>query len=164
MAAPRPLFLALALTLAPTLAIAQGEESVPDFTISRPLVPLQRAAPGSNGVANSNCPQSTCDTVWVGHSNSGPGGAFLGVGAGGVWDFDAGVAGTDSTQGWVRHTYQYTSEINTTAGKLSNGHDFGNMINKGNTALWHARDLAGRSYVKVGCVSAWHPDDMTNVK
>jgi hypothetical protein len=162
MAAP-PRHWFLALLLAPALAFAQGDDFVPDLTLQRPIVrPLSGAA--STKLANSNCAQSTCDTVWVGHSNAGPGGAFLGVGIGGVWDFDTGIAGTDSSQGWVRHNYQYTSDIDKTAARLSNGHDYGNMINKGNTALWHARDLAGRAYVKVGCVSAWHPDDMAGVK
>jgi hypothetical protein len=102
--------------------------------------------------------------VWVGHSNSGPGGAFLGVGVGGVWDFDTALRApirrrvgratstpTPRAQSGLRPAPEWAL-------------DFGNMINKGNTALWHARDLAGRAYVKVGCVSAWHPDDMAGIK
>src|SRR5262245_38013715 len=49
---------------------------------------IPRATGGAFGTANSNCPGVACDTVWVGHKSSGPGGAFLGVGVGGVWDFD----------------------------------------------------------------------------
>ena len=41
------------------------------------------------------------DTIWVGYdagsrSSSNP----YGIGVGGVWDFDSGTAGTDSTQFW----------------------------------------------------------------
>jgi hypothetical protein len=146
-------------------ALAAGQEDVAtDLPFGQPIIARSAGASGGS-LSNSNCPQATCDTVWVGHSNSGPGGAFLGVGVGGVWDFDTGIAGTDSTQGWSRHTYAYTAGATRPAIQRTEwALDYGNMINKGNTALWHARDLAGRAYVKTGCVSAWHPDDLVGVK
>jgi hypothetical protein len=131
----------------------------------RRLLPAGARAPFAHRLANSNCPQATCDTVWVGHAASGPGGAFLGVGIGGVWDFDAGAAGTDSSQGWTRRTYAYNQGGQRPADQRPEwAYDYGNMVNEGNTALWHARDLAGRKYRKVGIVSAWHADDMVGVK
>jgi hypothetical protein len=136
-----------------------------DLPIQRPvLTKIARSANGSP-LANANCPQATCDTVWVGHSSSGPGGAFLGVGVGGLWDFDTDVAGTDSTQGWTRHPYPYTSGVTRPAiSRPEWAYDYGNEINLGNTNLWHARDLAGRKYRRTGMISAWHADDMVGVK
>jgi hypothetical protein len=161
------LLIAFALLLASTpparAQILEGASG--ELPVVRPI--LTRASRGANGsaVANANCPQATCDTVWVGHSSSGPGGAFLGVGVGGVWDFDTDVAGTDSTQGWTRHPYPYTSGVNRPAiARPEFAYDYGNQINLGNTNLWHARDLAGRKYRRTGVISAWHADDMVGVK
>ena len=154
--------LGLALAARPAGA---SDADVPDPPIQRHLGARPPGTPGAFGVSNSNCPQATCDTVWVGHSSSGPGGPFLGVGVGGVWDFDTDVAGTDSTQGWHRQAYAYASGGNRPA--LSRPEwaiSYGNEINEGNTALWHARDLAGIKYVKTGCTGAWHADDMVGVK
>jgi len=133
-----------------------------------PVEKLVRPASGGSSVfstSNSNCPGASCDTVWVGHSNAGPGGAFLGVGVGGNWDFDTGVAGTDSTQGWKRGLHRYafgaTRAVNTRPEWYL---DYGNIVNAGNTNLWNARDLAGRKYVKTGIAGAWHSDPMTGIK
>ena len=152
--------------LACSASFARAQEVLlPDPTL-RQLSSGRLAIPGrGSALANSNCPQATCDTVWVGHSSSGPGGAFLGVGVGGVWDFDMGIAGTDSSQGWQRHSIPYTSNVSAPAGARPEwAFDWGNVINEGNTNLWKARDLAGRKYVRGGVVSAWHPDDMAGVK
>ncbi len=114
---------------------------------------------------NASCAGPACDTLWVGHSNSGPGGAFLGVGVGGVWDFDTGIAGTDSTQGFhrwpVRMHFTASRPANT---RLEWAPDYGNQVNVGNTNLWAARDLAGRKYVKTGIAGVWHSDNMSGVK
>jgi hypothetical protein len=84
---------------------------------------------------------------------------------GGVWDFDTDVAGTDSSQGWTRHPYPYTSGPQRPAIQRPEwAYDYGNQINLGNTNLWHARDLAGRKYRRTGVISAWHADDMVGVK
>jgi len=126
-----------------------------------------KSGPGSSvfGTANSNCIATTCDTVWVGHSNSGPGGAFLGVSVGGNWDFDTGVANTDSTQGWQRWTVAYTfGQSRAAIDRPEWALNYGNMINEGNTNLWSARDLAGRKYVKTGIAGAWHSSTLAGVK
>src|SRR5262245_4712786 len=70
-------FALLASIVLPAAAFAVGDDV-------REL-PVERLTPGARGgssvfsTSNSNCPGASCDTVWVGHSNSGPGGAFLGV-------------------------------------------------------------------------------------
>jgi len=157
--------LATILTLACSEASWAQEEVMNDVPISRPIVSRSAGSNGGSPLANSNCPQATCDTVWVGHSSSGPGGAFLGIGVGGMWDFDTGVAGTDSTQGWIRHLYAYTSGVTRPAASRPEwAYNYGNVINTGNTNLWHARDLAGRKYKRTGMISAWHADDMVGVK
>jgi hypothetical protein len=96
-----------ALAAVPAVSHADDPGSMRDMPMrrpaARPSASLGETAPGSN----SGCAGSACDTVWVGHSNAGPGGAFLGVGVGGVWDFDTGVSGTDSTQGWTRIASRY---------------------------------------------------------
>ena len=74
---------------------------------------------GAFATANSNCAGAECDTVWIGHSSAGPGGAFLGVGVGGVWDFDTDAAGTDSTQGWRRWALHYRSGSHAPGGEPS---------------------------------------------
>src|SRR4051812_33570976 len=136
-----------------------------DVQIRRALAGRAATVSGVFGVSNANCPQVTCDTVWVGHSGSGPGGAFLGVGIGGLWDFDSDIAGTDSTQGWTRHPYPYTSgAVSPAIARPEWAYDYGNEIDLGNTNLWHARDLAGRKYRRTGMISAWHADDMAGVK
>jgi len=163
---PRALVV-LVLSTPLTLALPlHAQESAPEADL--PLVrtlPAPGARAGAFSTANSNCPDASCDTVWVGHSNTGPGGAFLGTSVGGVWDFDAGVAGTDSTQGWIAWELNYTSGLNLPA--LTRpwwAYDYGNSINNGNTALWEARNLAGRKYVKTGIAGAWHADTMTGIK
>jgi len=152
----RASILLLAILVAP--AFAQVDEVSP---VRRVLLSRPAGTSSVFGTANANCPQATCDTVWVGHS--GPG--FLGVAVGGLWDFDTGIAGTDSTQGWHGYLFPYTLGADRTATqRLEWAFDYGNMVNLGNTNLWHARDLAGRKYVRTGIVSAWHPDDMAGVK
>jgi hypothetical protein len=152
------------LVLAPAPAHASDEFPDPDPVVGR-IVPRAGTAAGAFATANSNCAGAACDTVWVGHSNAGPGGAFLGVGVGGVWDFDTGIAGTDSTQGWQRYAYFYTLGGQRPAlDRPEWALDYGNMICEGNTNLWHARDLAGRKYVRFNAIGAWHADDMAGVK
>ena len=158
------LLLAVSVGLAPA-AHAQENVSGVEPGIVKALGSVNRAGTGSFGTANSNCVPATCDTVWIGHSNSGPGGAFLGVAAGGLWDFDAGIAGTDSTQGWQRWTLPYTSGGTRVASARPEwALDYGNIINEGNTNLWAARDLAGRKYVKTGIAGAWHSSTMGQKK
>src|SRR5689334_8985291 len=142
----RPIRSILFLALLVTSAAAQDE-----FPVLRASHPRAGASSSVFGTANANCPQATCDTVWVGHSSSGPGGAFLGVGVGGMWDFDTDIAGTDSTQGWRAHTLAFTSGPNRPALQRPEfGYDYGNEICEGNTNLWKARELAGRKFVKRG--------------
>jgi hypothetical protein len=155
------ILLSLLLLSCTTPVFAQGDE----LPIQRPVLKEAGAAALVSPVFNSNCPQATCDTVWVGHSSSGPGGTFLGVGVGGRWDYDTDVAGTDSTQGWRTHAYAFTSGVTRPANQRPEwALDYGNQVNLGNTNLWHARELAGRKFVKTGIVSAWHADDMAGVK
>jgi len=150
------------LLLAPIAALAQGDAELP-IVRAIPRAPL--APRTGSPLLNSNCPQATCDTVWVGHSSSGPGGAFLGVGVGGVWDYDTDIAGTDSTQGWKARPLPFTTGVTLPANQRPAwAYDYGNIVNAGNTSLWHARDLAGRKYIRTGVVSAWHADDMAGVK
>jgi hypothetical protein len=154
----------LTLVLAP-LAARADEATVRELPIRKALVPAGAIGGGNFSTANSNCAGTACDTVWVGHTNSGPGGNFLGVGIGGVWDFDSGVAGTDSSQGWTRWVHRFHfSATRAVSARPEWYYDYGNMVNEGNTALWAARDLAGRAYVKTGIAGAWHADDMVGVK
>src|SRR5688572_9138515 len=161
-------FVALAiLALAPGLASA-NEPVETEAPIVRP-VHRGLSAPGGagHGAANSNCAGAACDTVWVGHSSAGPGGAFLGVGVGGVWDFDTGIAGTDSTQGWRYWAHIpafFESSTRPATQRLEWARDYGNNINNGNQGLWDARTLAGRKFVRTGVVGAWHADGMAGVK
>jgi len=146
-------------------AVQAGEPSSVEPSIVRPILGKSFAGAGAYGTANSNCAWSACDTVWIGHSPAGPGGAFLGVHVGGVWDFDTGIAGTDSTQGVTTWVMPYRS--GGTRPALSRPEwalDFGNMINVGDTDLWAARELAGRKYVRTGIAGAWHSDTMVGVK
>jgi hypothetical protein len=148
------------LLLVPSAARAQD-----DLILAQPMSRAHRAASSVFGTANTNCAGAACDTVWLGHSASGPGGSFLGVGVGGVWDFDADIAGTDSSQGWKHFAQPYTFGPTRPANqRLEWAYDYGNQINQGNTALWAARDLAGRKYVKTGVAGAWHADDLAGVK
>ena len=62
---------------------AQDNVSGVDFSVKRVTAGQGTSASSVFGTANSNCVAVACDTVWVGHSNSGPGGAFLGVSIGG---------------------------------------------------------------------------------
>lgn len=121
---------------------------------------------GAFGTANSNCAAASCDTVWIGHSSAGPGGAFLGVGVGGKWDFDTGIAGTDSSQGWRFGSLYFRNAPATlpVADRLAFARDFGNSINDGDQNLWNARQTAGRRFVKRGVAGAWHADGMAGVK
>ncbi|MGH7726163.1 MAG: FlgD immunoglobulin-like domain containing protein [Candidatus Eiseniibacteriota bacterium] len=165
--AVRAFALLLTLAFAALPAAASDLVEVPQPVV-RAFVDRDSRTAGASGpqaTSNSNCPQAQCDTVWVGHSNTGPGGAFLGVGVGGVWDFDAGVAGTDSSQGFRRWALQYrpTGAVDPGLQAVA-ALDYGNAVNDGNTVLWNARDLAGRKYVKTGIAGAWHSDDMAGVK
>jgi hypothetical protein len=147
----------------PAVARAMGDD-LRDVPVER-MLNRARGAASSFSTANSNCPGASCDTVWVGHSNAGPGGAFLGVGVGGNWDFDTGVAGTDSTQGWTRGLHRFHFSATRAVSARPEWYlDYGNMVNEGNTNLWNARNLAGRKYVKTGVAGVWHSDNMVGVK
>jgi len=152
------------LSLAP-LAARADDGNVRELPFRKLVTSSGAAGEGAFSTANSNCAGAACDTVWVGHKSSGPGGNFLGVGVGGVWDFDTNVAGTDTTQGWTRimHRFHFSS-TRAVSDRPEWYYDYGNMINEGNTNLWAARDLAGRQYVKTGIAGAWHADDMVGVK
>src|SRR5260221_6416410 len=137
--------IALVAVVAATSPARAGDTLDPEPSIQQALPARAPAAAGPWATANSSCVGSQCDTVWVGHLSSGPGGPFMGVGVGGVWDYDTDVAGTDSSQGWQRYAYPYTSNSSAAATlRPAWAYDYGNMINEGNTNLWHARDLAGR--------------------
>ena len=156
---------ALLLFAGATRVAQAGDDAsdVPKNVIKKSPVAASQA--GASRTSNSNCPGASCDTVWVGHSNSGPGGAFLGVGVGGVWDFDTGIAGTDSTQGWRRWAVRmHFSASRPALSRLEWAIDYGNQLNEGNTNLWNARNLAGRKYVKTGIAGVWHSDHMNGVK
>ncbi len=154
-----------ATMILPARAHAGLEAGEPQLGVEKAIPGGNRAGGARMGVANSDCAGTACDTVWVGHSSAGPGGAFLGVGVGGVWDFDTGAAGTDSTQGWKRYAMQYRSGGTRPAiNRPEWAVDTGNMINEGNTNLWTARNIAGRKYVKTGIAGAWHSDTMAGVK
>jgi hypothetical protein len=116
--------------------------------------------------ATMNPDPGGCDTVWVGHNNTGPGGAFLGVGVNGVWDFDTGIAGTDSTQGfrfWA--TPVNFAATRPLANRLEWARDYGNSINDGDHNLWTiSRGNGVRRFVKTGVAGAWHADGMVGVK
>src|SRR5262245_36883329 len=163
----RKAFVAVLLLALGATGASAGVEGLAtdDLGIVRSLRTGSSAGAGAFGTANSNCPAATCDTVWVGHSNSGAGGAFLGVGVGGKWDFDTGIAGTDSTQGFrfwaVQVRFGATRPI---ANRLEWARDYGNIVNDGNSGLWNARIGAGRKFVKIGAAGAWHADGMVGVK
>ena len=164
LAVVRPALLLVALGCISTPAPA-SELPEPDASVVRAISRGPAAGSGTFGTANSNCAGAECDTVWIGHSSAGPGGAYLGVGVGGVWDFDTDVAGTDSTQGWRSWVLPYRSGVSRPA--LSRPEwalDYGNVINAGDTQLWAARELAGREYVRTGVAGAWHSDTMAGVK
>ena len=152
--------------LAPAAAHAGIEAGEPQLGVQKAIAGAHRTAGAAGaGVANSNCAGTECDTVWIGHRQRGPGGAFLGVGVGGVWDFDTGIAGTDSTQGWQRWALHYRSGgTRPAAARPEWALDYGNKINEGNTNLWNARNTAGRKYMKTGVAGAWHSDTMAGVK
>ena len=161
----RKAFVAVLLLALGASTASAGEALSPEPSIVKALRSGPAISGGAFGTANSNCAAATCDTVWVGHSNAGAGGAFLGVGVGGKWDFDTGIAGTDSTQGWRFFTlpirFGATRPI---ANRLEWARDYGNSINRGDQNLWNARTGAGRSFVKTGVAGAWHADGMAGVK
>ncbi|MEP7027898.1 MAG: hypothetical protein ABI960_04815, partial [Candidatus Eisenbacteria bacterium] len=163
------LLLAVSVGVAPA-AYAQENVSGVEPGIVKAMSGQSKANSGVFGTSGSVRPGiAVSDTVWVGHSNTGSGGnepTFLGVSVGGLWDFDAGVsAANDSTQGWRRHTLPYTSGGTRVASARPEwALDFGNVINEGNTALWAARDLAGRRYIKTGIAGAWHASNMGQKK
>jgi hypothetical protein len=157
------LLLAVSVGFAPA-SHAQDNVSGTEPGIVKSLASTTHAGSGTFGTANSSC-GTPCDTVWIGHSNSGPGGAFLGISVGGLWDFDAGVAGTDTTQGWVRWSRPYISGSTRAFAKRPEwALAYGNCINEGNTNLWGARDAAGRKYIKTGIAGAWHSSTLAGVK
>lgn len=153
-------------TLVAVASVHAAETPEVEAPIVRPVLRGSSAPGGAENItASSNCAGAECDTVWIGHSSTGPGGAYLGVGVGGVWDFDEGAAGTDSSQGFRTWVLPYRSGGDRPA--LSRPEwalDYGNVINHGNTPLWAARELAGRKYVRTGIAGAWHSDTMTGVK
>ena len=91
------------------LPASASESTEPDASIVLAMPHRAATADGTFPTSSSNCAGAACDTVWIGHSSAGPGGAFLGVHVGGVWDFDTSAAGTDSTQGWRRWALHYRS-------------------------------------------------------
>ena len=54
-------------------AFDDGSRLMPVY---KPVSSPAGAGAGSS-VANSNCGGAACDTVWIGHSNSGPGGGRI---------------------------------------------------------------------------------------
>jgi hypothetical protein len=164
----RKAFVAL-LLLAVSVGVAPAAFAQDNVAGSEPgivkAISGQKTGPGVFGTANSNCVAATCDTVWVGHGSSGPGGAYLGVSVGGLWDFDDGIAGTDSTQGWQRWAQTWTS--NGTALAVQRpawALNYGNVVNEGNQNLWDARTTAGRKFVKSGIAGVWHSSTLAGVK
>jgi hypothetical protein len=166
-AALATLFASVLLASGALAAESRGDEESIVQPPRRHFTPPWKPAPGAAfSVSNASCGGSECDTVWIGHSAAGPGGAFLGVHVGGVWDFDSDIAGTDSTQGFTTSARPY-SEFQSTppvSQRTYTGLDYGNAINDGDTGLWQSRDQAGRKYVKTGVAGAWHADDMVGVK
>jgi hypothetical protein len=150
------------------LALGAGSASAAELADEPGIIKALHRGPASSGsafgTANSNCAGATCDTVWVGHSNAGPGGAFLGVGVGGKWDFETGIAGTDSTQGvrfWALPVrFAATRAI---PDRLEWARNYGNSINDGDQNLWDARQIAGRKFVKTGVAGAWHADGLAGI-
>ncbi len=149
-------------------AHAAWEGGSADPGIMRATKRLPGAGEGTFGTSTSNCPEASCDTVWIGHVNNtsaGAGNNWLGVGAGGMWDFDTDAAGTDSTQGWKRWSHFYAFGGNREFSTRPEwALDYGNQVNEGNTALWAARTSAGRKFVRTGVAGAWHSDTMVGVK
>src|SRR5229473_2058085 len=43
-------------------------------------------------------------------------------------------------------------------------YSYGNTINEGNSALNASRLVAGRKFISLGIVGAWHSDPMTNIR
>ncbi len=155
----------LLLALGATTASAGDdiEQSVPGTV--RAVPGGASAGKSSFGTAGRGVISAAADTVWIGHNSAFAGGAFLGVGVNGVWDFDTDVAGTDSTQGWRRFPLRFAfGGFRPAEDRPEWALNYGNIINVGNTNLWAAHDLAGRKYVKTGVAGAWHSDTMAGVK
>jgi hypothetical protein len=116
---------------------------------------------------------SAVETLYVGYKSSSTDPQGVGLGSGrpgdGVWDFDMDIEGTDSTQFWkaVQIAYATSEDLAEIFPEPENRpfwyFDHGNEANQGNTALWLAREQAGRQYVRTGAVTIWHVDDMSGV-
>ena len=114
--------------------------------------------------ARSSFHTAAGDTVWYGFKASSADPQKVGVG--GKWDFDTGIAGTDSTQFWRFLQSQYASDgfvYTTPASRPFWYFDYGNSINAGDHELWKARSAAGRTFVRTGLAGVWHSDDMATV-
>ena len=110
------------------------------------------------------------DIVWVGYKSSSTDPLKVGAGSGtpgdGLWDFDTDIAGTDSMQFWRASPIAISFDgsegrYETPQSRPFWYFDYGNETNDGNTALWQARELAGRQYVRTGAVTIWHVDNLS---
>jgi hypothetical protein len=123
------------------------------------------------GVRNSDKPArkggfttAVDETVWVGYLSSSTDPNK--VGAGGTWDWDAGAAGSDSTQFWT--FWQQIPASDAANFPLATNRpqwyrNYGNQLSNGDHNLWKARALASRSFRRTGLAGAWHSDNMTGV-
>jgi len=64
---------ALAVLAHPSVGRAE-DEGLRRMPVNREIARPQGAGGGVFGTANSSCLGAACDTVWVGHNSSGPGG------------------------------------------------------------------------------------------
>lgn len=104
------------------------------------------------------------ETVWFGHKATSPDPNKVAVG--GRWDFDSGVAGTDSTQFWSFLQAPYDGDADgypQPSDRYFWYFDYGNNVNRGNHNLWSARGAAGRAFRRTGLAGVWHVDDMSTV-
>src|SRR5689334_20826152 len=138
-------------------AMAQDDVERPPVPIT--WMPLQKDV-GFVGQILQH-PEAGCNPAWIGHAP----GTFNKAHEGSTWRFDQDVAGTDSSQGWVRWELPYRmgafrSAVNRPEWAL----DYGNSVNNGNTQLENARLLTGRKYIMRGVAGVWHRDTMVGVK
>jgi hypothetical protein len=132
-----------------------------DEGMKKPLLRTETARSGFSTAA--------VDTVYYGFklTSADPNKVGAGVGsAGGKWDFDTGISGTDSTQYWKFYSSNQTSNSDiypTPASRPWWYFEYGNSINRGNHNLWKARALAGRAFRRTGLAGVWHADNMSTV-
>ena len=122
------------------------------------------------GMARSGFSTAAVDTVYYGFKatslDPNKVGAGVGFVAGGKWDFDTGISGTDSTQYWKFRQANQASDggtYPTPAQRPFWYFEYGNSINQGNHNLWKARALAGRAFRRTGLAGVWHADNMSTV-